>query len=372
MNLKQPRPEHLRLNYPLPWDVLDARGQLLLCKGYIITDGRQRELLLERGLYVEEELLMRYEQSQPRREPEFDPFWLWESIYKRLGLTLREQMTDATFIRQVAQLSSEIESLTDRDADAGLFFMTRLEGEVYPITHSLQTAFISGLIARRMGASADERATLMNASLTMNIAMIELQKNLHRQRTPLTEAQRAEIRSHPTRSGQRLESLGVTSQEWLRAVNEHHESPDGKGYPYGLAEVSTPAGVIHFADRYCAMIASRATRKALPANRAARQLFVDASNHGSPFGALVVKELGVYPPGNYVRLANGEVGVVIKRGQAANTPMVFAIEDRKGVKYPEPVKRDTARPEYAVVDAIASEDVIADLSAARLFGYQKR
>ncbi len=372
MKLKQPRPEHVRLNHPLPWDVLDARGQLLLCKGYVITDERQRESLLERGLYVDEEQLTRYEQAQAQKEADFEPFWLWESVYKRLVLTLREHVTDPGFIKQLAQIAGEIETLTDKDADAGLYFMMRLDADVYPIAHSLQTAFVSGLIARRMGASVAEKATLMNASLSMNIAMIELQKELHKQRTPLTEAQRADIRTHPIRSWQRLEMLGVTSEEWLRAVAEHHESPDGKGYPKGLTKISTPAEVIHFADRYCAMIAGRATRKALPTNKAARELFIAATNKGSSLGALVVKELGLYPPGNYVRLANGEVGIVLKRGEAANTPIVCAIEDRKGVKYPEPVKRETAKPEYAVIDVVAPESVVADLNPSRLFGYQKR
>jgi HD-GYP domain-containing protein (c-di-GMP phosphodiesterase class II) len=371
MKLRQPRAEHVRLNHPLPWDVLDARGQLLLAKGYVITDERQRESLLERGLYVEEELLTRYEQAQ-QKQTEFDPFWLWDSVHKRLGLMLKEHVTDADFIKQLILLGGEIETLTDRDADAGLFFMTRLEPDAYPIAHSLQTAFVGGLIARRMGASVAERATVMNASLTMNIAMIELQKELSKQRTPLTEAQRAEIRSHPIRSWQRLETLGVTSEEWLRAVAEHHESPDGKGYPKGIDKPTTPAEVIHFADRYCAMIAGRATRTAMPANKAARELFIAASKKGSSLGALVVKELGVYPPGNYVRLANGEVGVVMKRGELANTPIVCALEDRKGVKYPEPVKRETAKPEYAAIDVVMPDDVIVDLNPARLFGYQKR
>jgi HD-GYP domain-containing protein (c-di-GMP phosphodiesterase class II) len=370
MKLRQPRPEHVRLNHPLPWDVLDARGQLLLCKGYVITDERQREALLERGLYVDDEQLTRYEQAQQKSE-EFDPFFLWDSIHKRLNLSLREHITDAGFLKQLAQISGEIESLTERDAEAGLFFMMRLDADVYPVVHSLQAAYVGGLLARRIGASAAERDTVMKAALTMNIAMIELQKVLQKQRAPLTEGQRAEIRSHPIRSWQRLEMLGVNNEDWLRAVAEHHESPDGKGYPKGLAKPSTPAEVLHFADRYCAMLAARATRKPLAPNRAARDLFIAASNKGSSLGAMMVKELGVYPPGHFVRLANGETGVVVKRGELANTPIVCALEDGKGVKYPEPIRRETAKPEYAVIDAVAPDTVIVDLNPARLFGYQK-
>jgi HD-GYP domain-containing protein (c-di-GMP phosphodiesterase class II) len=209
----------------------------------------------------------------------------------------------------------------------------------------------------------------------MNISMIELQRVLQKQKAPLTEAQRADIRMHPIRSWQRLEALGVSNEDWLQAVAQHHETPDGKGYPSGASgsdKLSPLAEAVHFADRYCAMIVGRATRKALPANRAARELFIAATGSGSSLGPMVIKELGVYPPGNFVKLANGEVAVVIRRGPLANTPVVCAIQDRKGVKYTEPARRDTSQPEYAVTDSVASEGIVIDLNPARLFGYQKR
>lgn len=43
---------YLKLHEPLPWDVLDGRGQPLLRKGYVIDSQDQLEALLQRGAYV--------------------------------------------------------------------------------------------------------------------------------------------------------------------------------------------------------------------------------------------------------------------------------------------------------------------------------
>ena len=41
---------------PLPWDVMDDTGRLLLRAGYIIDEASQAENLVERGMYVNKKL----------------------------------------------------------------------------------------------------------------------------------------------------------------------------------------------------------------------------------------------------------------------------------------------------------------------------
>ena len=48
-------------------------------------------------------------------------------------------------------------------------------------------------------------------------------------------------------------------------------------------------------------------------------------------GAALVKGLGVYPPGAFVRLASEEVGVVLRRGISATTPRVAIVTNRLGM-----------------------------------------
>ena len=44
------------IGQPLPWDVMDDTGRLLLRAGFVIEDASQAEKLVERGMYVEKKL----------------------------------------------------------------------------------------------------------------------------------------------------------------------------------------------------------------------------------------------------------------------------------------------------------------------------
>jgi hypothetical protein len=85
--------------------------------------------------------------------------------------------------------------------------------------------------------------------------------------------------------------------------------------------------------------------------------------------ALLIKQLGIYPPGTLVKLANGEIAIVVRRGQTAKTPQTRGLQDRRGVKYSEPTHRDTSDEQFAIVDAVAEEGLVFNIDPARLFGY---
>ena len=71
-------------------------------------------------------------------------------------------------------------------------------------------------------------------------------------------------------------------------------------------------------------------------------------------GAALVKTLGVYPPGAFVRLASQEVGVVIRRGTTATTPRVAVVTNREGLPTGEPIPRDTGMPPWKITAAVGS------------------
>ncbi len=366
---------HIRLNEPLPWDVVDSLGRPLLRKGVVISDQRQLAALLERGIFVDRGEYERYfEDSPPPPPPQptnADPFWDWDSVHQRLGNALHEDVVDPAFVQNIENIVADIERLTEKERDASIFAMIRLDMTRYPVAHSLRTAFVAGLIARGMGMGDAERLTLLKAALTMNIAMIELQNVLHKQATPLSDAQRAEIKTHPARGVRCLETFGVTDPGWLRTVAQHHETSDGKGYPAGLTDISPLAEVIHYAEAYCATMSNSAHRKAVPAKSAARALFVAAADvSGINIPALIIKELGIYPPGSFVKLANGEIGVVVRRGSSASAPRVAGLQNRQGVTYIKPTNRNTTAAEFAVIEAVMPEDDRFQLSPMRLFGYE--
>ncbi len=67
---------------------------------------------------------------------------------------------------------------------------------------------------------------------------------------------------------------------------------------------------------------------------------------------LLIKELGVYPPGTLVRLANDEIGVVVRRGDDAAHPQVSRLMTAEGYRASVAVVRDTRAPEFQIVNSV--------------------
>ena len=83
-------------------------------------------------------------------------------------------------------------------------------------------------------------------------------------------------------------------------------------------------------------------------------------------GAALIKVLGIYAPGSYVRLATQEVAVVVRRGANTTTPRVAVLVNRQGMPTAEPMFRDTSQKEYRIVATVAHRDVKVKLNLSRL------
>ena len=190
----------------------------------------------------------------------------------------------------------------------------------------------------------------------MNLSMIELQGRLAVQATPPTPEQRAAINEHPIRSAEMLAAAGVTDTMWLAAVEQHHELTDGTGYPNRRADVAELAQALHYVDVFTAKISARSSRLALTPNVAAREIFTGSGGH--PLAAALIKEFGIYPPGCFVRLASGEIAIVVQRGQSVNTPVVACLTNTAGQPMMKPLRRETTDKANAIVALVADADVM--------------
>jgi hypothetical protein len=141
-------------------------------------------------------------------------------------------------------------------------------------------------------------------------------------------------------------------------------APDGSGYPAGVEQVGDLAALVRRADIYTAKLSPRCNRDAMAADRAGRAMFMH--DPGNSMTAALVKEFGVYPPGCFVRLASGESAVVVRRGASVITPWVAALTTPSGVALSEPLPRDTARAENAIVGVIGERSVKVRLAPEKL------
>lgn len=236
---------------------------------------------------------------------------------------------------------------------------------MYSATHSMLVCCVCMVVAREMLRWPASRVQqLGHAALSMNIAMSELQDQLAQQTHPLTAQQIAAVESHAERSEALLRTLGVADPVWLEAVRCHHHRTPGP-----LAKKTEPqqmARLLQRADIFGARMAPRAARLPMPVTAAMQASYYDEEHQVDEAGAALVKTLGVYPPGAFVRLASQEVGVVVRRGTTATTPKVAVVTNRDGMPTGEPIPRDTGMPPWKVTGVVAFKDVRVKLSLDRL------
>jgi hypothetical protein len=368
--------DRLAPGQPLPWGVRDAAGRLLLGKGHPVETEEVLAALLDRGVFVDAEEAAAERAAAPSAEapspvpPAAEPatpFERWDRLCANLGPLLMKP-TEKLFLQRLREASSHVHALSEANSDLLLFLILRQDHgrfETYGVTHALHVACVCSLLAQRLGWDHADQERVIGAALTMNLAMIELQGTLARQAGPPTRRQRELIHEHPQQAVRLLRAAGLDDEPWLVAVEDHHERVGGGGYPRNRAEPGTMSQLLRLTDQFTAKHSARATRPALPAQVAARQLFIE--NPGNPLAALLIKEFGIYPPGCLVRLVSGELGIVVRRGRSANSPIVATLTTPQGRALATPALRDTARSNFTVASSVPEPATRVRLAAQTFF-----
>jgi HD-GYP domain-containing protein (c-di-GMP phosphodiesterase class II) len=358
----------------LPWDVFDAHGHLLLSRGYVVERGHQVEALVERGLFVDAKSIVRKPAGPPPAKIPERPsaIRLINLANKRLERLLFNLTNEADAEDKILEVAKALIFATKINADVALAsILLNQEGGSYPVRHCIDTALVSLLVATSMKKSPEEILMVTAAALTMNVGMLRQQEAMQNSSEPLTEADKKIIHDHPQESINLLKSAGIENPDWLSYVLQHHENEDGSGYPLGKASKDIPdcAKIISIADRYCARVSGRSYRKSLLPNAALRDiLLADKKNVDPALTTCFIRELGIYPTGTFVKLENGEIGVVTGKGETTTTPFVHSLIGPRGAPLSFPIKRDTTKQLYAIREVLDEDKAAVRFSMQQLWG----
>lgn len=355
----------LSVQVPLPFNVRQADGTLLLARGQVLQSSDQMLSLFERGMLVDIAELQT-PSERVMRAPAAQLPGLWGQSIERVGQALLAEPTQG-FDAVIDEVSQPLVALVERDPDLAIFQVMRQHGNrhaQYGVNHSIHCAIAAVVSAQRLGWDAAAAQRAFKAALTMNLSMVELQGQMATQQSPLAPEQRELILTHPLRSVRMLQLAGIDDAEWLDGVAQHHEVPDGSGYPAGLRAIAPLALLLRQCDMYTAKLSPRQSREAFAADVAARRLF--AENPGNPVATVLIKEFGLYPPGTFVKLASGETGIVSRRGPSAHAPQVTLTANARGVALNEPVQRDTSKLGYGIVAVLGPDKSRPELTPEAL------
>ena len=162
----------------------------------------------------------------------------------------------------------------------------------YTRGHSTRVALYSRQIARTMGLPDQFCEQVYFAALLHDVGKIGVDNGILNKSGKLTEAEFAEIKSHPTLGNQILTSIRQ-APFLCEGAHYHHERYDGHGYPEGLAGEAIPeiARIIAVADAYDAMTSVRSYRAPLTKEAVREELRKGAGTQFDPVFAGVMLRL---------------------------------------------------------------------------------
>jgi HD-GYP domain-containing protein (c-di-GMP phosphodiesterase class II) len=385
----------IRLGVPLPFSLRDDAGRLLLARGSVVETDSARQQLAARGVYVDEaesqpftralagklDSMVRgnallgdianatvdtsafFEAPDKSRSPDA----LWPDLVLRASSLLRDAPS-AEFSSRLLKLQDDMLDQIERHADASLLILVQnsiSDARDYSAKHALLVAVVCELAARHLAHWPEGcRLSLRCAAISMNVAMTALQDQLATQHVAPNPKQREQIDTHAARGVALLTESGVSDKLWLDAVALHHDTHSG---PLSAMPPSTQlARLLQRADIFTARLSPREGRKALSATAAAQAAYLDENEQADDAGAAIIKAVGLYPPGTYVRLANGEVALVLRRGRRANEPKVVSIVGREGLPMGAPAVRDSRIAPFNVTGSVAPHEVKVRINIERM------
>lgn len=135
----------------------------------------------------------------------------------------------------------------------------------YLYYHSIAVSIFSMFIAKATGQLNQRTIEIVGmGGFLHDIGSTNLPKDVVDSHDDLSDDEWDQMKSHPKLGLQMLESAPNVPDEVRYIVYQHHEYPDAKGYPNGLANTAIyyPAKIVGVADAFCALISKRPFRPA--------------------------------------------------------------------------------------------------------------
>jgi len=208
--------------------------------------------------------------------------------------------------------------------------------------HGLNVSILSMMLAKGLNLTPEQARILGTGALLHDIGQLQIPGRVLRKNPDEYTKPERELYARHVEYGVDIGRQVNLAAEVLEIIEQHHEMADGSGYPRELrleqiAPLARVVSLVNFYDNLCnPLIPSRAMtpHEALSFIFARRRDKFDAT-----VLQLLIRCLGVYPPGSIVKLSNDALAMVVSvNPQKALRPWVLLYE--AGVSRHEAVMLD--------------------------------
>ena len=157
----------------------------------------------------------------------------------------------------------------------------------YFIRHSQNVSRLSGITAKAMNMSASDISMVEMAGLLHDIGLVGVERHIVLKSGLITPEESGYIKMHCIAGSQMLSSISELA-DISDIVMQHHERPDGAGYPNGLssAKIKEHSKIISVAEAYDAITAKSFYKTPYSKEKAIEEL---VRNSSAQFDAETVK-----------------------------------------------------------------------------------
>jgi putative nucleotidyltransferase with HDIG domain len=219
----------------------------------------------------------------------------------------------------------------------------------YTFTHMVNVSILAMAQARALGIEGKLLREFGMSALMHDIGKVRTPKEILNKPGKLTDEEFVIMRRHVVDGAEILRRTPEMPILAPVVAFEHHLRLDGSGYPFAVRRESMNLGsmLCAIADVYDAMRSQRVYQQAHPTDRI---LAVLKRNEGAQLDQHLVRRfvqvLGIYPPGNLVRLSTGEIAVVLRvHAPDPHRPRVRVIFAADGARLDLPFERNLWEPQ---------------------------
>ncbi|HET7580549.1 MAG TPA: HD-GYP domain-containing protein [Bacillales bacterium] len=137
-----------------------------------------------------------------------------------------------------------------------------VEARDYLFHHAVSTAILSAFLAKKMGYEKGDWVQIGLAGALCDCGMARVPLGFLKNKGPLSDRERKEIRQHPIYGFQMLKTIPALQEGVRLAVSQHHERENGSGYPLGIdgSQIHPFSKIVAVADSFHAMTCDRPYR----------------------------------------------------------------------------------------------------------------